>query len=349
MSMLYAAGRYANILERALSVTITPGADALFPATNLYDGRLTRPFKFSSNAANPEIRWDGAAFTPGSSTPYTFTARAGERRRITSGGTTNVQIQNLSTGKYLKSDLTWVTGTQNCLTAAGSLDYQVESFALCQQPYVSLKITQSGAQTMSDWPRWNAAIVYGHNLDPALTVELRSSTDNFSASNVLEVTGAILQPGFYMLDAGGISNRYGRVLFTGTNQSTGWISEVIPCWLETATDAPDVGLEVRYQEPQIRNTMAYGEAYVYPLAPRPRRVVQMRFNQLATTGAIETRQEMVLRGRGGAYPIVMIPVAAESDVFFGRLTDQWAETRYISTRYRNDLVLAEDAVATPLA
>lgn len=349
MSMLYAGGQYANLLSRALSVTPTPAADALFPSANLYDGRPSRPMKFGSNAANPEVRFDLAAFTPGSATPYTFTARAGERRRVTSGGVTNVQVQNLSTGRYLKSDGTWQVGTTNCLTGAASLNYQVESYTVCQQPTVSLKITQSGAQTMSDWPRWNGLVAFGHNLDVGLTCELRSSTDNFGANNVLEVTGAILQPGFFMYLAAGITSRYGRILLTGTNQSTGWLGEVMPCWLETAYDAPNVGLEIRHEEPQIRNTGPWGEAYVYPLARRPRRIVQMQFDQLATTGAIETRQEMVLRGRGGAWPMVMAPVATEGDVYYGRLTDKWAETRFISTRYRNDLILAEDGIAEPLA
>lgn len=263
-------------------------------------------------------------------------------------GAANVSVQNLATGKYLTSGGAWQAGSTNCLTGAGSLSYTVESFSLCQAATVSLKITWS-ASTATDWPQWNAIVVFGHNLDPGLTVEQRSSTDNFGASNVLDVTGAILQPGFFMLKSGGTTNRYGRLAFTGTNQSTGWVAEVMPCWLETATDAPDVGLEVRYQEPQIRNSTQLGESYIYPLSPRPRRVLQMKFNQLATAGALETRQEMVLRGRGGAYPMVVVPVAAETDVFFGRLTDQWTETRFISTRYRNDLILAEDAIAQPLA
>lgn len=346
MSMLYAAGQHANLLTRAASVTLSPGADALFPAANLYDGRLSRPFKFSSNAANPSVTWDGNAVSGAS--PQTIVARAGERRRIKVAGTANVSVQNLSTGKYLTSGGAWQTSSTNCLTAAGELSYTVESMTLCQAATVNLKITWS-ASTVTDWPRWNATIVFGHNLDPGLTVEQRSDSAAFAGAGTLDVTGAILQPGWYTYLAGGTTNRYGRLAFTGTNQSTGWISEVMPCWLETATDAPDVGLEVRYMEPQVRNSTPWGEDYVYPLAPRPRRVVQMKFNQLATTGAIETRQEMVLRGRGGAYPMVVIPVATESDVFFGRLTDQWAETRYISTRYRNDLVLAELGIAVPLA
>lgn len=349
MSMLFAAGQYANLLERARALTISPGADSLFPATQLYDGRLSRPMKFSSNAANPAITFDLAHFTPAGAGTYYVVARAGERRRLNSSGTTSITLQNLSTGKYLTTSSTWQTASTSCLTGAGSRDYQVESLNLCHQPYVTLKIVVTSGTTVGDWPQWNAVVVFGHNLDPGLTVEMRSSTDNFSGSNVLEVTGAIAQPGFYMLDTGGILNRYGRVLFTGTNQATGWIAECFPCWLETAVNAPEVGMELRYEEPQIRNSGPWGETYVYPLAARPRRIAQMAFDQLATTGALQTRQEMVLRGRGGAYPMVVVPVDTEPDVLFGRLSDKWSETRFISTRYRNDLVLAEDPIAEPLA
>jgi hypothetical protein len=346
VAMLYAAGQYANLLSRATTITISPGADSLFPSTNLYDGRPSRPMKFSSNAANPSITWDGNAVSGAS--PQTIAARAGERRRISVAGTANVSVQNLSTGKYLTSGAAWQAGSTYCLTAAGTLSYTVESLTLCQSPTVSLKITWS-ASTATDWPQWNAAILFGHNLDVGLTVELRSSTDNFSGSNVLEVTGAILQPAFFMKASATVLNRYGRIALTGTNQATGWLGEVFPCFLETATDAPEIGLEVRLEEPQIRNVGPFGDAYVYPLATRPRRIVQMQFDQLATTGAIETRQEMVLRGRGGMYQMVVVPVSTETDVYLGRLSEKWSETRYISTRYRNDLVLAEDAIPTPLA
>jgi len=200
-----------------------------------------------------------------------------------------------------------------------------------------------------DQPRWNALAVIGHNLDPGLTCELRSSTDNFSASDDLEVTGTIRQPGFFMYDSGGISTRYGRLKLTGTNSAAPWYGEVFPCWLEGAIDAPDVGLEVRHREPQHRNTGELGDAYVYNLAPWPRRVVRMQFDQHDTSGEIETRQELVLRSRGGAYPILLVPVDAEAMVLHCRPTEEWGETRYISMRWRNDLVLSEDAVAAPLA
>lgn len=349
MSLLYAAGRYANLLSRALSVTMSPSADSLFPATNLYDGRPSRPAKHSSNGANPSITFDLAAFTPQGAGTVTITARAGERRRITSSGTTSISIRNLSTLKYLTTGGAWQTGSTSCLTGAGSLDYQVENYTACQVPYVTLQIVITSGTSVWDQPRWNALAVFGHNLDPGLTCELRSSTDNFSGSNVLEVTGTILQPTFFMLDTGGISNRYGRLLLTGTNNATPWYGEVFPCWLETATDAADIGFELQYEEPQVRNTGTMGDSYVYNLAPFPRRVARMAFDQSAASGALETRQEMILRSRGGAHPVVVVPVDSEGLILHARPTEKWSETRYISTRWRNDLVVSEDALAAPLA
>ena len=349
-SMLYAAGQHANLLGRALSATMSPSADALFPVANLGDGRPTRPARHGTNGANPWTTFDLAAFAPQGAGTVTITARSGERRRITSSGATSITLQNLRTGKYLTSGGAWQVASTSCLSGAGSLDYQVEDLTACQATTVLLKIVITTGTDVWDQPRWNAMGVIGHNLDPALTCELRSSTDNFSGSDVLEAPGTALMPGFFMYDSGGISNRYGRLALTGTNQATPWYGELFPCWLESSIDRPDVGMEVQYEEPQVRNSGPSGGApHVYNLAPWPRRIARMAFDQGATTGAIETRQEIVLRCRGGAYPILLAPVDAEPVVLHGRLTEKWSETRFISTRWRNDLVVAEDEIAAPLA
>lgn len=349
-SMLYAAGQHANLLGRALSVTMSPSADALFPVANLGDGRPTRPARHGSNGANPSTTFDLAAFTPQGAGTVTITARSGERRRITSSGTTSITLQNLRTGKYLTSGGAWQAASTSCLTGAGSLDYQVEAFAACQATTVLLRIVITSGTSVWDQPRWNAIGVIGQNLDPGLTCEMRSSTDNFSASNVLQATGTILQPGFYLYASAGISNRYGRLALTGTNQVTPWYGELFPCWLESSIDRPDVGMEVQYEEAQVRNAgPSGGNPHVYNLAPWPRRIARMQFDQDAATGAIETRQEIILRCRGGAFPILLVPVDAEPVVFHGRPTEKWSETRHISIRWRNDLVIAEDEIAAPIA
>jgi hypothetical protein len=349
MALLYAAGQYYNLLERALSVTLNPAADALFPATNLYDGRLSKGARHGSNAANPTITWDGAAFTPGTSATYTFTARAGERRRVTSGGTSNVTVQNLSTLKYLTSGGAWQVASTYCLTGAGSVDYQVESLTLCQLPAVSLKITQSATVTLSDWPRWNSVMVFGHNLDAGLSVEMRSSTDNFSGSNVLEVTGSILQPSFYMNKGSAITSRYGRVALTGTNQAIPWYASVAPMYLETMTTGQSAdGYEVALEEVQIRNDSAVATSNVYNMSPWPRRTISLHFRS-GTAAALELRQEIVLRCRGGAYPFVVVPVSTEGTILMTRLGANWSEVRKLLTHWTSDLTATEDAILTPLA
>jgi len=347
MALLYAAGQYANLLERALSVTLSPAVDALFPATNLYDGRPSRACRHGSNAANPTITADLSAFTPASgAATYYVTARAGERRRLNSSSTTSITLQNLSTGFYLQPGGTWSSGVGN-LTA--SVDYQVESYTLCQAATVILKIVVTTGTTVGDWPACNAIVVWGHNLDPGMGVAMRTSTDNFGGSNVLEATGAVRQPSFMML--GNTSyNRYVRLALTGTNQATPWYAEVMPCHLETAVTTLGVDHEITYEEAQIRSGGLYGESYVYPLASWPRRLCKWRFN-MDSAREREIREEVVLRSRGGAYPLLLVPTSTDATppVLFGRLDAKWSTTRTFADVWSTDLTMSEGFAPTPLA
>lgn len=56
--MILLAGRQANVLETAHDFTVSPSADALFPATNLYDRRPNTVFKFGSLTTAPTITVD---------------------------------------------------------------------------------------------------------------------------------------------------------------------------------------------------------------------------------------------------------------------------------------------------
>lgn len=350
MAFLYTGGQLHNLFDRALSITLSPAVDANFPATGLYDGRRSRPCRHGSNAANPTITADLAAFTPGTAASYTITVRAGERRRVTSGGVSNVKVQNLSTGKYLTNAGAWQVASANCLTGAASLDYQVESLTLCQSPTVSLKITQSGAVTLSDWPRWNAIAVHGHNLDPGLTAELRSSTDNFAANNVLQATGAILQPSFWMQAAATVTSRYVRLALTGTNQATPWYAEVIPCYLETGGFGLGLDHELTIDEASLSSDSEFGDEIEYLLSPQPRRNLKLAFNVESTAERI-VREEIVWRCRGRAYPLLAIPTSADTPAacFFGRLDKSWRVVRSFPTLWSTDLTLAEDYIAAPLS
>lgn len=349
MPLMIAAGQYYNLLERALSVTLSPAIDALYPVAGCFDGRPSRSVRHGSNAANPSITFDLAPFAPAGPGTQDIVVRTGERRFVTGVGTTTISIRNLLTGKYLTSGGAWQAGSTNCLTAAGTLAYQVESFTACQSPTAILRIVMSGGTTVADWPRWNAVMIFGHNLDPGLTVEMRSSTDNFSSVNALEVTGAITQPSFYMLKASPITSRYGRVLFTGTNQAIPWYAEVAPMYLETPTLQTSAdGYELAFEEAQVRNDGPWGTSYVYNMAPWPRRTIALHF-RMGTVSEAEIRQEIVLRCRGGAYPLVVVPNSAEPAILLTRLTQKWTEQRKLTTYWSSDLIAAEEAILTPLS
>jgi len=65
---------------------------------------------------------------------------------------------------------------------------------------------------------------------------------------------------------------------------------------------------------------------------------------------------LILLGRGDQARVawflqhtLLAPVDAEPDVFHGRPTEKWSETRHMSIRWRNDLVIAEDEISAPLA
>jgi len=197
----------------------------------------------------------------------------------------------------------------------------------------------------TDLVGWSVSI--GHQLDVGLVCEMRSSTDNFSGSNVLEATGAILQPGFVMWAPSGIASRYGRLLLTGTNQVIPWYACVMPCWLETALQAADIGYEEKTRESQVRNESDFGVVNVFNLTAGGRRSLKLSF-RANSPGAAEIRNELVWRSRGGAYPAAIMPRSDEGSVYLGRFTDEWGVKRAFLETWDTDLFLAEDAVVAPL-
>jgi hypothetical protein len=414
MGLRYAAGQHVNLLERALTVTMTPPPDTGYPIANLWDGRPARLVRHNSNAADPSITADLAAFdggmggwiggvpagwtkvTTGTGTfietttvgeyvtspaakgnPGTGTAqqsrdiivRAGERRRISismrraGSGTGRLSVQNLYTKKFLAAaGASWsaaqafvLSDNTNTTHTTQAADYTVEDMAACQSPIVRLRLTLDAGGTgdsmyddVADWPRWNALEVHGHNLDPGLVVELRSSTDGFVGSNVLQQTGAILQPSFFIAAPATVNHRHVRLQLTGTNQEAAWYGEVVPCFLETALKAQNWNFEVRYKEDQIRNQGRLGITHVSNLAPIFRRLLKMSFEQTVTEEA-ELRHEIVWRCRGGAYPLLVVPIEGETMVLYIRLDDSWAVVREFTSHFLDDLTGSEDPVAAPLA
>lgn len=349
--MIYASGRYLNLLERALTVTATPSADANYPVTNCYDGRPSAPFRFGSNSANPNVAVDLAAFSPLSGTTNTtITVRSGERRRLTqTAGTTT--IRNLNTGKYLTTASAWQAGSTSCLSGSGSRDYQIETRVQCgDRDTISLQISTTSGTAVVDFPRWNAMLVVGHSLDPILTLTAQSDDNSGFSSPTTVGTFSPSRPNMVVYSAGGVSERYCRLNSSGTNTAAAWIGELVVCWLETASRGQKPEWSIKQDSPQVRAETRAGEVYAFPLGAFPRRVVQMAFVQRATAEYQQMRDDIVARSMGGRFPTVVNPYETETDVVvYGRLDASWNVKRLLTYAWEDDLIISEDPFPVLLA
>lgn len=338
--MRYLHGQWANNAETALSITMSPAADSLYPAANLADPDPGLAARHASSAANPTVTIDQARFSPVSTGTTNVTVRSGQRIRITATSGT-VQVRNLSTLKYLTSGSVWQAGATNVLSGSGSVNFQVEDFATCGGPLVVLAVTVTTGSGVTLWPRWNALWVLGHNIDPGLTVEARSSTDNFSGSNVLKATMTVRQPFFATYVGAGVDERYVRLAITGTLQAAGYYGIVAPVWLETAQRYQAWQMPVRSRVPQVRHKTDAGKEWVYPLTSWPVRSIKLSVDRRSAANMAEGRDEWFARALGGAYWSFLEPVDDEGDIFYGRLDDSVETRREFITFWSDDFTLTE--------
>lgn len=338
--MRYLHGQYLNNVELALAVTLNPAADANYPATNLQNPDPSVAARHGSNTANPTVTIDQALMTPASSGTTNVVVRAGQRLRITASSGT-VQVRNLSTLKYLTSGAAWQVTSANVLSGSGSVNFQVESLDICQVPTVTLAVTVTAGSGVTLWPRWNMLAVVGHNLDVGLTVEARSSTDNFSGSNVLKATMAVKQPSFKSYVTAGVDERYARVAITGTNQAAAWYGKILLLWVETAARAQFWGWSIRRRVPQVRHKTDAGKDWVYPLTAWPVRSLKVSFDRRSSTDMKEARDEWFARALGGSYWSVVEPMDDEDDLLYGRLDESYETRRLFPLLWEDEFIVTE--------
>lgn len=295
----------------------------------------------------------------------TYRVRAGERltieiyaRLVSAGGVGSLQLYNPITKKYLTSGGVWQTAQAYWATEGGTayaqktLPLTVEDFAANQSGTAYLELTADDTSTngflVEDayiWPTWNAAAIVGHNIDPGMVTELRSSTDNFGASNVLEATLAPKRPAFYGYMIAPAAKRYARVAMTGT-QSTqagaAYAGELAVCYLETAARGQLDGWETQFLEDQVRNTARSGKVYVTPLTTDARRVLRLSFKRVSDATFREGRDELIGRCNGGQWPAIIVPSDADDVVVHGRLDSSWRSLRVLKSFWQDDVTLSEN-------
>lgn len=421
--MRYVAGQLLNFLEQSRAITLSPGVDANFPASRLYDGYADAICKLSANSANPSIvvdlamldssggdngnldtwagglpsNWTVTATGGGSvvqtsvggemrsgsaaklnkgagaaSITKTYRGRSGQRLtleqyvRIAAAGNVGLQVYNPVTKKYLTSGGAWQTAQAYWATEAASTTYvqktipfTVEDFAANQSAitYLELSVVATAGAGGSDfafvddaflWPTWNAVVLAGHNIEPGMGTEARSSTDAFGASNVLEATMAVRRPSFYSYLSTPSTKRWAKLALTGTQSAQAgavYISELAVTYMETGTVGPSDGMKIRYIPDQIRNTSPGGVVRASKQADE-RRALQMNFERVDpvyTTEAREVRDEIVRRSEFGAWPIIIAPLDALADlIVHGRMTNAWEIALLFNSVWDDDLYVEEN-------
>jgi hypothetical protein len=166
--------------------------------------------------------------------------------------------------------------------------------------------------------QWNSVSIHGHNIDAGVTaIQARSSTDNFAASDDLEITFTKRNPAFFGQPSSTVNRRYARIKFVGTNGNPIQIGELVFGLTATPTKNPTPASEETERRRQIRNQTSAGEVSVINLTDFPEREKSLRFR--GTKSELDDLRENIWEATNhGADPLVIVPNDDETEVLHGR-------------------------------
>lgn len=293
-----------------------------------------------------------------------FTARAGERivingwRRISATATFEARLINVQTGRRWNGT-TWADADNTFLSDSSNTTYTeyaattatVEAFAAAERDTYTLRLDIrnagiGGNAFADDWAIWaevDFAAIFGHNIDATVPAQLRSSTDNFSASDVLQATMTKAQPSFYTTITTS-AHRYWRLRFFGTNHEAIRIGEAVIGQYRTMTrKMSDAGIDMQYVENDNAAESETGELLVVSRADHERRIIGLEFDFTSHAEFEEGRDEVFRRSRGRAHPLIVVPDSSRPDVIFGHIENRWKARRVLDTLYRENVLYITEA------
>jgi hypothetical protein len=186
--------------------------------------------------------------------------------------------------------------------------------------------------------------VHGHNIDTGVTaIQLRKSSDNFSANDVLVKAMTKATPSFY--DASfDETERYWRLKFVGTNGDPISIGEWVLGVHSTLGVSVLQGDKPKLMRPQIRQRSPVGQLYAVNRTIGHQRTFPMEFIGTETEKD-EVRDSILIAADWGVEPVVMVPDSNDEIVVHGRVPDMWEYRRmadFGSGVYSFGLDLEED-------
>jgi hypothetical protein len=240
------------------------------------------------------------------------------------------EAQDLSTGLWLNDvdgGYEWVAGEQNFYNrtdstyATTTIDFVAPSIDDTGRGTTTLRLKFKGQGYVDDvylWPHVNLLSLHGHNLPTGATVSLLSGDDG-ATFGTDHGDLAVSLPACYLLLGTAATKRYLRVeIADPAAEEPLRIGEMVLGHAEAYTRAPDYGMEVATQVPQVRIASRSGGAdLAVPLSDSILRTVKARwtFYSAADRGFFEGE---ALRMAHGAAPCVFVPWDTEPLVVYGR-------------------------------
>ena len=299
-------------------------------------------------------------------------ARAGEDLYVSArgraAGVTLLQLYvgNVRTGKWLTSGSGWGnTFLPFATTLATSfqtlaLAFQVEGMDACLEDVVPLRLIARFANPANSpeaayvdnfrlLPAIDFASIHGHNIDRAVDVELRSSSDPTFASSTLRATLTKRIPAFYGLLGSPVStDQHWRFLFGGggisaINSVPISLGEVVLGRALTLARRPDYGWEIKRLRPDVATETPTGEVYSSRQSKWSRRVLGMQFKFFATTEMEQQAEEVFERCEGRGQPLVIVPDDTRPEVLHGRIDRSWAAKRRLVNAYDDTSLIVSES------
>ena len=315
--------------------------------------------EFNSGAGGLKLQSSGASTAIRT---QTFTAAAGEYRKASiyikasgGGSVVFVRIRNLTTGNYLNSSSEWGSSPVAAVTVSATswtlteVTYQVESFETCRADTVSIKWTVIGsdgttyADDCKDIPGVTFASIHGHNYAPTLSPLVQSSDDGSSWTT--RATMTIQRPAFYSTFSA-IYAEYWQIKLSGTPLEAPYTGEAVLGQYTTCATSPMWGIPKTRNTPGVRTRGPSGRPHVYSYATDPPQDIALTFSARTAAAAKELADGLWLRSGQGLYPVVLVPIDTETDVYFGRFMDPVTVERPFQGIYECTLSLVGDPFPT---
>jgi len=135
---------------------------------------------------------------------------------------------------------------------------------------------------------------------------------------------------------------YWRILLSGTNHEAPYTGEAVLGQYSTSTTAPMWGLPKTRNTPGLRARGPSGRPHVYSYATDPPQDIDLTFSARTAAAALQLADDLWLRSGQGLYPVILVPIDTEADVYYGRFMDPVTVERPFQGIYQTTLSLVGD-------